>query len=39
MPIEVKVVSQAAYDAWLVSAKKLFASADAPQLVQVASNN
>ncbi len=39
MPIEVKVVSQQEYDAWLANAKKLFASADAPQAVQVASND
>jgi cytochrome c oxidase subunit II len=30
MPIEVKVVSQSDYDAWVAVAKKKFASADAP---------
>jgi len=30
MPIEVKVVSQSAYEAWLAGAKKKFASIDAP---------
>lgn len=39
MPIEVKVLSADDYAAWLVSAKKLFASADAPVApVQLASN-
>jgi cytochrome c oxidase subunit II len=36
MPIEVKVVTQAEYDAWLAKAKKKFAAA--PDSTQVASN-
>lgn len=32
MPIEVEVVSQAKYDAWLADAKKKFASIDAPAM-------
>jgi heme/copper-type cytochrome/quinol oxidase subunit 2 len=30
MPIEVKVVSQSAFEAWAASAKKKFAAADEP---------
>lgn len=39
MPVEVKVLSQDDYDKWLVTAKKLFASAEAPAAsVQLAAN-
>lgn len=37
MPINVKVVSQGEYDAWLEEAKEKFASNDAPRLQQFAS--
>ena len=36
MPIEVKVVSEADYQAWLAAAKKKYASNDAPDLFHVA---
>ena len=39
MPIEVKVVTQAEYEAWLVKAKKKFAANDMPGAVRVAADN
>jgi cytochrome c oxidase subunit 2 len=36
MPIEVKVVSQAAFETWVAAAKKKFAAADAPAPTRVA---
>lgn len=39
MPIEVKVVSEQEYQAWLAKAKQLFAENAVPQPIQVASND
>ncbi len=38
MPIEFHVVSQKAYEAWLMQAKKTYAAADGPDLAAVAPN-
>jgi cytochrome c oxidase subunit 2 len=39
MPIEVKVVDEAEYEAWLKTAKKKFASTDDPGAARVAADN
>ena len=39
MPIEVKVVSEADYDAWIARSKKKFAANDMPDAARVAANN
>jgi heme/copper-type cytochrome/quinol oxidase subunit 2 len=36
MPIEVKVVSEADYQAWLAAAKKKYAANDEPDAIRVA---
>ena len=39
MPIEVKVVSEADYDAWIARSKKKFAANDMPDAARVAADN